>query len=295
MSNCKFTKLTDRSIIRISGSDCETFLKDLITNDVQDVTSNGVPNDTLKTCFAGLLTPQGKILYDFIVIKHSEAYYLDTAADNASELIKRLTFYKLRADVEILSLQDTHHVYAIWPTEKAVETGTDDDLCYPDPRLASLGSRCISDNADLLLENCQPSDEATYHAHRIAHGVPQGGRDYTYGDAFPHEVCYDHLGGVDFRKGCYVGQEVVSRMQHRGTARTRILIATAKTDLPESGTDLLADGKPVGAIGLPEKNMALTLVRLDRATRAIENGHQINAAGIDVTLTVPDWADYDVG
>jgi len=290
MSNCKIAQLNDRTVIRITGTDADTFLKGLITNDVQPQQSDHT-DEALKTCFAGLLTPQGKILFDFFVIKKGDPFYLDVNPASADDLIKRLTFYKLRADVQIESLKDSHQVWAIWP---AVDTPIDDEICYPDPRLDGLGLRCISENAPNLSKNYELSSEAEYHAHRLSLGVPEGGRDYAFGDTFPHEACYDLLGGVDFRKGCYVGQEVVSRMQHRGTARTRVVMVSAQSDLPETSTELLADGKPVGKTGIPSGNIAIALVRLDRAARAIESGHDITAAGIQVSLSPPIWADYEI-
>ena len=294
MSNCNIAQLDDRAVIRISGTDADSFLKGLITNDVQDVVSNGEEQpsgNSLKTCFAGLLTPQGKILFDFFVVKKGDTYYLDVNAASADDLIKRLTFYKLRADVAIESLKDSHTVWVIW---KAQGTQIDEGLCYPDPRLKTLGLRCISEIAPNLAGNCKPSSEAEYHAYRISLGVPEGVRDYAYGDTFPHDACYDLLGGVDFKKGCYVGQEVVSRMLHRGTARTRVVIVDAQSNFPKAGAELLADGKPVGKTGIPADNCAIALIRLDRAARAIENAQDITAAGIQVTLTPPTWADYEI-
>jgi len=233
----------------------------------------------------------GENSFRFFRHQKGDPFYLDVNAASADDLIKRLTFYKLRADVQIESLKDSHKVWAIWP---AVDTPIDDEICYPDPRLDGLGLRCISENAPNLSKNYELSSEAEYHAHRLSLGVPEGGRDYAFGDTFPHEACYDLLGGVDFRKGCYVGQEVVSRMQHRGTARTRVVMVSAQSDLPETSTELLADGKPVGKTGIPSGNIAIALVRLDRAARAIESGHDITAAGIQVSLSPPIWADYEI-
>ena len=154
--------------------------------------------------------------------------------------------------------------------------------------------RCIWETSDSPPENCARMDEADYHAHRISLAVPDGGQDYAYGDTFPHEACYDLLHGIDFRKGCFVGQEVVSRMQHRGTARKRILHLSASSELPPIGTEILADDKPIGILGSSSNTEAIALIRLDRAARALENNHEITAGQIAISLEKPSWADYEI-
>jgi len=290
MSDCKFAELSDRAIIKITGSDSEIFLKGLITNDVGSL-SNDSAGGAPPTCFAGLLTPQGKILFDFFVVYANGVHYLDSRADNADELIKRLTFYKLRADVEIVKLDDTHCAAVIWNGNEKIFR---DGICYADPRLEALGMRCIRELGTPPPEGCILADDADYHAHRISHTVPEGGQDYPLGDSFPHEACYDLLHGIDFRKGCFVGQEVVSRMQHRGTARKRIIAVSASTKLPPIGTEILADDKPIGILGSSSNTNAIALIRLDRAARALENNYDMTAAGIPVRLKKPSWADYDI-
>ena len=162
MSDCKFAELHHRRVIRIAGSDSENFLNGLITNDVHPSEPDQTSGEP-QTCFAGLLTPQGKILFDFIVIKADGVFFLDAPADTADDLIKRLTFYKLRADVEITNLGDSHRVEAIW---NADENTSPNGICYNDPRLKALGMRCIWETSASPPENCTRMDEADYHAHR---------------------------------------------------------------------------------------------------------------------------------
>ena len=162
----------------------------------------------------------------------------------------------------------------------------------PDPRLAALGYRAIvPPGADMAPDYTEATD-ADYHAHRIALGIPEGGVDFAYGDAFPHDAAMDQLHGVDFRKGCYIGQEVVSRMEHRGTARRRPVIARGAA-LPAAGAAITAGDKPVGAIGSTKGNLGLALVRLDRAQEAMDAGVPLMAAGAPIELAIPAWAGFD--
>ena len=154
------------------------------------------------------------------------------------------------------------------------------DLAFADPRHDALGWRILVPEelkqkvADLIGAELVDSD--AYEAHRIAAGVPRGGLDFMYGDAFPHETNMDRLHGVDFDKGCYVGQEVVSRMQHRGTARTRIVRVVLDGFSPETGATVLAGDKPVGTMGSTAGGNGLALLRTDRVADALDAG-----AGVD--------------
>ena len=169
-----------------------------------------------------------------------------------------------------------------------------DGIFFTDPRLDELGWRLIAETDISPPGHCQDAGEENYHAHRIRLGVPEGGVDYAYGDTFPHEACYDLLAGVDFKKGCFVGQEVVSRMQHRGTARKRILRVTSTENLPTGGADIKADGKPIGSLGSTSNGDGIALIRLDRAARALANNHQITADNVPLSLEVPGWANYKI-
>jgi folate-binding protein YgfZ len=135
-------------------------------------------------------------------------------------------------------------------------------------------------------------DAPAYHAHRVALGVPEGGVDFTFGDTFPHDADMDQLGGVDFAKGCYIGQEVVSRMEHRGTARRRIVAATSSGPLPPPGAAITANGKPIGQLASVAGRRGLAQIRIDRAKAAIDAGVAILAADVPLTLTLPVWARF---
>ncbi len=274
--------LPGRSLLEIAGEDRSSFLQGLITNDVEGL-AEGAAN------FAALLTPQGKILFDFFAINAGNAVLLDCPASAAADLLKRLGFYKLRAKIALADVSAKWRVAASWGEDAAGFAKANAGIAYPDPRLPALGYRALieADKAPLFAASADD-----YEAMRIAAAVPEAGKDYAYGDAFPHEACYDFLNGVNFKKGCYVGQEVVSRMQHRGTARTRVLAVSADRPLPQGGADVLVEDFAVGRLGSVSGTKGIALARLDRVSEALTKGQTLTAGGIAVALSVPVWAAY---
>ncbi len=284
MTACKIAKLTDRAVIEIAGPDAVHFLQNLVTNDVDRATEDGAAH-------TALLTPQGKILFDFIVIGREDGFLLDVAAAARDDLLKRLGFYKLRADVAIADRSADWSVCAAWGALPWPAAGA---RMVRDPRLAELGHRLLlPSGTDVAAAGGSVAEEADYHAHRIACGVPEAGLDYAYGDTFPHEANYDQLGGVDFAKGCFVGQEVVSRMQHRGTARKRIVPVEAPAALA-AGTPVTAEGSGLGTLGSVAGTKGLAMIRLDRAQKALDAGQTLEAGGVAVRLIQPGWARFAV-
>lgn len=271
--------LTDRGVVAVKGPDAEKLLQGLLTNDVAGL----VPG---RAVFAGLLSPQGKILFDFIVHRTADGLLLDVERSSAPQLAKRLTLYRLRSNVEIADRSDDFAVAVTWASdgEQAVNDA--------DPRLSQLGTRRVQSVADTPVLSGTPADERAYHAHRIALGVPEGGRDYAYGDTFPHEALYDQLHGVSFDKGCYVGQEIVSRMQHRGTARKRIVKVSGEAPLPATGTAIAAGGVEIGTLGSTSGSDGLALVRLDRAAEFKAKGVAIVAGDVAIKLAVPAYVTF---
>jgi hypothetical protein len=272
--------LPDRGVVRVSGEDARNFLNGLITTDLARLTPG-------EGRFGALLTPQGKIVADFLI---SEAptgqggLLIDCPCALAGDLAKKLGFYKLRAKVTVENLSDSLGVIAAWGGDLA----TRPESAFPDPREPRLGWRIFASQTDAQTIAQQIGadlvDSADYEAHRIACGVPRGGLDFMYGDAFPHETNMDRLHGVDFDKGCYVGQEVVSRMQHRGTARTRTVRVTLDGPRPEPGTAILAGDKPVGTMGSAAEQKGLALIRTDRVADAINAGLSLTAGGLAIHL-----------
>jgi folate-binding protein YgfZ len=280
MSQCNAALLSDRAVVRVSGPAAHGFLQGLITNDIDKAKPGGAIH-------AGLLTPQGKILFDFFVVPAADGFLLEIAKAKAGELAQRLGFYKLRAQVEIAE-DPSFAVAAAWGAPPRLPDGA---IAYADPRLSALGLRILLQaEADARNLGCTIAAEDEYHAHRIALGVPEGGRDYAFGDAFPHEAMFDRLAGVDFDKGCFIGQEVVSRMEHRGIARKRIVGVEGEGPLPPSGTEITAGGAPVGTLGSVSEHSGLALLRLDRAEEAKAAGLPLRAGEVTVDLRIPAWA-----
>ncbi|TAY16345.1 folate-binding protein [Rhizobium leguminosarum] len=260
--------LKDRLLLFVSGAEAQSFLQNLITT---DITAFG-PDEARP---GALLTPQGKILFDFMIWRDGDGYTIETDAGQRDGLLKRLTMYKLRAAVT-LSPSTEDGVTVSW--------GEDAEGAR-DSRFAKAGvtlTRRAGRHGD--------GAEALYDALRISHGIVTSGFDFALQDAFPHDVLMDFNGGLSFRKGCYVGQEVVSRMQHRGTARRRVVTVSAATALPGTGTEITAAGKLVGTLGSVEGGNGLAIVRIDRAGAAIAAGTPLLAGDTPVSLVLPAWS-----
>jgi tRNA-modifying protein YgfZ len=277
--------LPDRGVVKVSGEDARDFLNGLVTTDVT-LLQPGLGR------FGALLTPQGKITADFLITEvpagHGGGFLIDAPRALAQNLADKLGFYKLRAKVAVENISDSMGVLAAWDGEPAMKP----DLAFADPRLEALGWRILVPEdlkqkvADLI--GADLVDSEAYEAHRIASGAPRGGLDFMYSDAFPHETNMDRLHGVDFDKGCYVGQEVVSRMQHRGTARTRTVRIVLEDFSPEPGTPILAGEKSIGTMGSTSGQNGLALIRIDRAADALDSGVPLTSGGLGIRLADPD-------
>jgi tRNA-modifying protein YgfZ len=272
----KAAMLEDRGVVSVTGVDATVFLQGLLTNDVERLGQS-------EARYAALLTPQGKILFDMIVARVSDgdgaSYLIDCAAAQAADLAKRLGFYKLRAKVAVADKSADRAVAAFWGDEPPKVA---DGLLYADPRDPRLGWRAIM--ARPVAAEIGSEHLAEYEGLRIAVGAPKGGLDFAYGDAFPHDANFDLLHGVDFDKGCYVGQEVVSRMKHRGTARKRVARVKLAGPAPAPGTPVLDRDLAVGALGSSSGREALALIRLDRAEEAKAAGRALSAGGVGLAL-----------
>ncbi len=285
----KAALLPDRGVVKVAGDDARNFLHGLVSADTLKLASG-------EARFCALLSPQGKIIADFFVteapVRDGGGFFLDVPRKLAKSLVDKLNLYKLRARVIIEDLSEVLGVLAAWDGQGTTVVG----LCYVDPRLPVLGLRAMlpphrfADAAgELEAIIVQP---AVYEAHRIALGVPEGGVDFSYSDAFPHEADMDQLGGVDFAKGCYVGQEVVSRMEHRGIARTRAVPIRYDAEAPAAGVAVMAGDRQVGTMGSSAEGRGIALVRLDRVADALSGGELLLAGGIPIRLSKPDWARF---
>jgi len=285
----KAALLPDRGVVKVAGDDARNFLNGLLTADIGNVTP-------AQARFAALLTPQGKIVVDCIVIEapgeDGGGFFLDCPRALATGFVTKLNFYKLRARVIAEDLSETLGVLAAWDGNPSKAYG----LSYRDPRLPALGLRIMlaPQRAPAAAEALGAAlvDAGEYEAHRIALGVPRGGLDFIYGDAFPHEADMDQLAGVDFEKGCYVGQEVVSRIEHRGNARTRVVPVAYDGFAPEAGIAVTAGDKPVGTFGSAAAGRGLAMLRLDRTDDALAAGLALTAGGVAITPQKPAWARF---
>jgi tRNA-modifying protein YgfZ len=253
--------LPDRAVISIAGDGALAFLHNLLTVDLTEP----------KPAYGALLTPQGKILHDVFVVPEGETIWIDVAQVQAADLLKRLVIYRLRAKLDIRMRGDKH--VAVAPA----------DLAYADPRLAAMGFRAIVD------EGALPEGQG-YHAVRLRHGLADSVLDIGSGEMFVHEANLDQLNGVSFTKGCYVGQEVVSRVHHRHTARKRILPVRFHGDV-QHGADIVSGGVHLGTMLSSLHGKGLALLRMDRLA---EMATPMLTGTAKLTVHKPVWAQFDM-
>lgn len=275
MPNPKIALLASRAVIRVAGPDARAFLKGLLTQDAPE------PG---RAAFAALLTPQGKILFDFLMAGVEDGVLLDCDAAAADALLKRLMLYRLRAKATIERLADRS--VGVMLGERADTTL--DVIRFHDPRLIGLGERIIGPSVALAGAEAA---EADYDRTRIALGVPEFGKDFGADEVFLLDVNYDALHGVDYKKGCFVGQEVTSRMKRKGEIRKRTLRLSFDGPPPAKGAAVTAGASILGEVLSGTDGMALALIRLDRLAAARAAGAPIEAEGRDVRIDIPAYLE----
>jgi folate-binding protein YgfZ len=270
--------LKDRGVVEVSGPDAESFLQGLVTNDVAKV-------GTQNSVYAALLTPQGKVIHDFLIFAAPGGFLLDCVGARAADLAARLKKYKLRAKVTVTDRSADFAVVALpagGPSLAAWVAATD-------PRLADLGRRAIlpadSVDAELRAQGYEPRPEGEYQARRLALGVPDAAVDIPPETFFPLDCNFEELHGVDFAKGCYVGQELTARMKHRATARRRLLPVTAAAPLPPPGAALKIGSSDIGELRGSIGDRGMALVRLDR----LGNADEATADGLAIKIGRPSY------
>ena len=266
------TLLRDRTIVSVTGEDAESLLNRLFTNSMLGMTDR-------EARYAALLSPQGKLLFDFLVYRRNDGFWIDCRREQAPELAKKLNMFKLRAKAAVQLLDDLA-VTASWGETLPETPG----LAFRDPRHDALGDRIVAP-LDRLAGAREDAD--SYQALCIALGVPQGGVDWAYGDTFVHDANLDLLHGVDFEKGCYVGQEVVSRVHHRSSARKRVMKVRFHGKPAEVGTELTAGATRIGLVTSRAGHEGLATVRTDRLQDTASAGLPVTAADTLVEITVP--------
>jgi tRNA-modifying protein YgfZ len=270
--------LEHRGVIALSGVDALQWLDNLITNDLALL-------DKQPAVFAGLLTPQGKLLFEFFVIRHGADLLIETHAVSVPALMKRLTLYKLRAQI---ALRDASVEWtSVWADGAgAAPAHGQGAIFFPDPRAPSQLWR------GLLPAGAVPHSALTnYTALRIKLGVAEAPDDYALGDAFPHEANFDTQAGVSFTKGCFVGQEVVARMQNKSVVRKRVVRIEAPTALA-TGADITGGAATIGKVGSVVGNAGLAMLRLDRVDEALAKGEAIVAGAQPLAIDIAAVAAY---
>ena len=263
--------LASRGVVRVAGPDALTFLNGLVTNDVESAYRN-------VSIYAAMLTPQGKFLYDMMIVSPSPNIFL-LDVPRVSDFIKRLSMYKLRAQVTIEDMSEDLHVYQTFDEEPSPRGGH----IAADPRLMELGHRMI------IQDFWGDKEEVDYHAHCLELGVPDPARDLLVEKDFVMEGLFDEFEAIDFHKGCYVGQEMTSRMKRRTSVKNKLCRVRFEGGAPDFETPILADGWEVGRMRSGIEGVGIAMIRFDRARKAIDSGQVLMAGDVEITLDPPDW------
>lgn len=262
------TRLPDRSVLALTGPDTIALLERLVTHNTADWPAG-------EARYGALLTPQGKVIADYIALRTEDGVLLDVAAGALPDLEKRLKLFRLRADVAVAAADDI----AVYVTPSR-------EGSFSDPRCNALPQRLLAaPGLDA------PGDPAAYDALRVAHAVPEWGRDFTAAEVFPSDINMDRMSGVDLKKGCFVGQEVVSRMHRRGNIRRRTLALEAAGAAPG---DTVEAGAPLGDINSAADGRALARLRIDRLAKALASDQAITVSGAPANLHLPDWLSAEM-
>ncbi|HAD86326.1 MAG TPA: folate-binding protein [Rhodospirillaceae bacterium] len=302
MSTATYVTLADRGVLSVSGEDARTFLQGLISNDINKVTPE-------RAIHAALLTPQGKYLHDFFIVQAPDGRLLiDCERERLPDLQKRLKMFKLRAKADLDDVSDDWTVVALPGTDGSAGLGLGDDagmakatdgggVAYVDPRLAAMGARAIlpAASADAFVAGLKgETDRTAYDRLRLSLGLPDGTRDMIVDKSILLESGFDELNGVDWNKGCYMGQELTARTKYRGLIKKRLMPVEIEGAVPEAGTPLILNGKDVGEIRSTAQTdgggLGLALVRLE----TLEDGATptFEAGDARVTPRKPDWATF---
>lgn len=288
MAERVYAELPARGVLEVAGEDRVGFLQGLVSNDVAKVSPQ-------RAIYAALLTAQGRYLFDFFIIARGDALYLDAEAARLAELQRRLSIYKLRAKVALSDASAHFAVAAAWGDGASdalglagvgAATAFAGGIAYADPRLASLGARFIvprDSEAAIAAAGFARSDDAAYDRHRLALGIPDGTRDLPVEKALLIEAGFDELNGIDWQKGCYMGQEITARMKYRALAKKRVLPVTVEGAMPAPGTVVTREGNEAGEMLSGRDGCALALLRLDALDGALVAG------GARVTPLKPAW------
>jgi len=289
-----FTVLAERGLLSVAGADARHFLQGLVSNDVEKVSPE-------RAVHAALLTAQGKYLHDFFIAEFDGAFLLDAEAVRLADLKRRLSLYKLRAAVSIeeagFKVAAAFGEGALAALELPTEPGSarkfGEGLAFTDPRLVALGARLLlPDPASLAALGFEEADPAAYDLLRLELGVPDGSRDLDIDKTHLLEAGFDELNGVDWKKGCYVGQELTARTKYRGLVKKRLIPVRLTGPLPASGAPVMLGSREAGEIRSGRDGLALAILRLDAIEEAASSGEPLLAGETRVQPVKPDWARF---
>ena len=293
MNKTSWTQLQDRGVIAVTGNDSRSFLQGIVSNDMDKVTAD-------HAAYGAFLTPQGKFLFEFFMVMDGETLLIETERARIADFIKRLTLYKLRAKVTLADASDERAVYAVFGGDASAALGLGSErgqaascgggIAFVDPRLAEAGARLIlpageSAAAFSDLEALGPGD---YDSFRLGLGLPDGSRDLVVEKSTLMESGFDELGGIDWHKGCYMGQEVTARTKHRGLVKKRLLPVVIEGTAPDAGTPVTLDGREVGELRSSNGDRGLAVLRLD----ALDGDPVMTAGDASLRAERPDWATF---
>jgi folate-binding protein YgfZ len=294
-----FVELGERGLLVVSGEDRRAFLQGLISNDVEKVAPD-------RAIHAALLTAQGKYLHDFFIAALGETFLLDGEAARLADLQRRLAMYRLRAKVTLAQADGDLAVFVAFgggalaalalPDAAGAARPYAGGVAFVDPRLSALGARVIAPReaaaAALREDGFAAADFAVYDRLRLANGIPDGSRDLAIEKAILLESGFDELNGVDWQKGCYIGQELTARTKYRGLIRKRLMPVRVDGPLPPAGTLVTLDGQEAGEMRSGRDGIALALLRLEAVAKAAEAGQALQAGEARIAPLKPAWGQF---
>jgi len=295
MADARFVLLDDRGVLAVSGPDRRSFLQGLVSNDIERVRP-------AAACYAALLTAQGKYLHDFVMVEAGESIWLDAEAARLADLKRRLSIYRLRTrvslderpDLAVAAVFGDNAVAALGlPREAGAAQPFGSGVALVDPRLANLGARTIlpreTARATLVDRGLGEASFEAYDRLRLSFGIPDGSRDLVVEKSILLESGFDELNGVDWQKGCYVGQELTARTKYRGLVKRRLLPVQINGSPPAPGTIVTAEGREVGEMRSSCGGLGLALLRLE----PVLGGERLSAGDTAVIPERPEWMRLD--
>jgi len=306
MANAYLHTFADRAVIRLSGEDRATFLQGLVSNDVSKVTVD-------RAGYGAFLTAQGKFLHDFFLVETGDALLVETEAARSDDFFRKLRMYKLRSKVDLAVESDAWTISVVFGADALTALGLPADrghaaafgggVAFVDPRHVDAGARLLlptgADALDTL--DAKTVDRDAYDRRRVSLGLPDGARDMAVEKTVLLEAGFEELGGVDFQKGCYMGQELTARTKYRGLVKRRLMPVAIDGPLPEPGTEITLDGREAGEVrsvvannggGSEGGGMGLAMIRLNRLDEALRSGDPLTAGEATIIPHKPDWARF---